>query len=118
MKEGSVYAATTPPVPCRRCRLASCNSHESGGRYTLGEDEWLAREILRHILDPLMMIIETDDIQGTTLEEMVVRVWLITTSGDRTGGAPRVVLANDLCEMLGEERIDRELIAMSKVEAS
>ena len=80
-------------------------------RYTLGEDERLAWEILWHILHPLMVIVEADDIDGATLEEVVLRVWLVTTCGNRAT-APRIILLYYLSKMLGEQRVNAQLIAI------
>ncbi len=83
------------------------------GRNTLGEDEWLVRKILWHILDPLMMVVEADDINGTTLEEVILWVWLVTSGGDRAC-APRVVRLYNLGKVLGKQGVDAQLIAISQ----
>ena len=70
------------------------------GGDTLRHDEGLAGEVLRHILDPLVMIVEADDVEGTALEEMVARGGFVAACRD---GARRVVTAHDLCQMLREE---------------
>ena len=80
-------------------------------RNTLGEDERLAREVPRNILRPLMMIIESDDIDGSTLEEMILRIRLVASGCYRTG-APRIILLHDICQMTGEKRVHAQLIAM------
>ena len=81
------------------------------GRNTFREDERFAREVLRHILDPLMMVVETDHIDGSALEEMVLWVWLIASCRDGAR-APRVVLLYQFGKMLRQERVHTQFIAM------
>ena len=58
-----------------------------------------------------MMIIESDDIDGTALEEMILRIRLVASGSNRTG-APRIILLHDISQMTGEKRIYAEFIAM------
>ena len=58
-----------------------------------------------------MMVIETNHVDGSTLEEMVLWVGLITASRNRTR-SPRIILLDYLGKMLGEERIHAQLVAM------
>ena len=75
------------------------------GRYTLREDKRLAGEVLRHILHPLMVVVEADKIDGAALEEVVVRRRLIAAGRD---GARGVVTLHDLCQMPGEQTLHGE----------
>ena len=52
------------------------------GTDTLREDEGFVWKILGHILDPLVMIVEANDVDSTTLKQMVVRRRLVTTSSN------------------------------------
>ena len=102
--------------PFFRCRIDIVARHHviaAGlqGRNTFRKDERLVREVLGNILHPLMMVVETDDIDGTTLEEMVLRVRFVATSRNRTG-APRVVLLHQLGKMLRQKRVHAQFIAM------
>ena len=102
--------------PFLRCRIDMVTRHHviaAGlqGRNTFRKDERLVREVLGHILHPLMMVVETDDIDGTALEEMVLRVRFVATSRNRTR-APRVVLLHQLGKMLRQERVHAQFIAM------
>lgn len=45
---------------CRHTIIAACHK----GRDTLGDVERLAREVLRHILEPIVMVVETYDVEG------------------------------------------------------
>ena len=81
------------------------------GRDTLRHDERLARKVLRNILHPLMMVIEPYHVDGSTLEEMVLRVGLITASRNRSR-SPRIILLDYLGKVPGKERIHAQLIAM------
>ena len=102
--------------PLHRSRIDAVARHpvitaRLESRNTLGEDERLAREVPRNILRPLMMIIESDDIDGTALEEMILRIRLVASGCYRTG-APRIILLHDISQMTGEKRIHAQLIAM------
>ena len=52
------------------------------------------------------MVVETNDIDGPTLEEMVVGIDLVTTGCDGTGS---VITLDNLCQMTGEQRVDTQL---------
>ena len=52
------------------------------------------------------MIVETDDVDGTTPEEVVTRVGLVAACRD---GARRVVTTYNLCQMPCEKRLYGEL---------
>ena len=58
-----------------------------------------------------MVVVETDDIDGTTLEEMVLWVGFVATSRNRTD-SPRVILLHQLGKMLRQERVYAQFIAM------
>ena len=66
------------------------------GAHTLRHQERLAGEILRYILHPLVMIVETDDVDSPALEEMVVGIGFVASCRNRTGG---VVFFHDFCQM-------------------
>ena len=57
------------------------------------------------------MIVETDDIDGTALEQVVIRRRLIATSSD---GARGVITLDYLSQMLGKERLHRELAILGQ----
>lgn len=78
-------AATTPPEPYRCVARHPVISARLECRNTLGEDERLVREVPWNILHPLMMIIESDDIDGSALEEMILRIRLVASGSYRTG---------------------------------
>ena len=93
--------------PFLRCLIDRIGRHHIEtaclqGRYTLREDEWLTREVLWHILHPLMMIVKTNQIDGSTLEEVVIGRRLVTAGRD---GARSVVTLHDLRQMLGEQTL-------------
>ena len=93
--------------PLLRCLIDRIGRHHIEaaclqGRYTLREDEWLAREVLWHILHPLMVIVESNRVDSPTLEEVVIGRRLVTASRDE---ARSVVTLHDLCQMLGEQTL-------------
>ena len=93
--------------PLLRCLIDRIGRHHIEaaclqGRYTLREDEWLAREVLWHILHPLMVIVESNQVDSATLEEVVVGRRLVTAGRD---GARSVVTLHNLCQMLGEQTL-------------
>ncbi len=86
-------------------------------RDTFCEEERLAGEVFRHVLHVLMMIVVPDDVEGSTLEEVVVRARLITCSGNiiMLGIiAQRQIFPDDLGEMLREECIRRQALAVGQ----
>ena len=81
------------------------------GRDALGHDERTAGEVLGHIGNPLMMVIEAHDINGLALEEMIVGRRLVATCRD---GARGIVAANDVGQMVGQQRIDTDLAVLGQ----
>lgn len=79
-------AATTPPGRIDAVARHPVITTRLESRNTLGENERLVREVSRNILRPLMMIIESDDIDGAALEEMILRIRLVASGSNRTGG--------------------------------
>ena len=53
-----------------------------------------------------MMVVKANQIDGPTLEEVVIGRRLVTASRDRPR---RIVALHDLCQMLGEQALYREL---------
>ena len=53
-----------------------------------------------------MVIVESDEIDGATLEEVVAWRRLVTARRD---GARRIVTLYDLCQMLCQQRLYRQL---------
>ena len=81
------------------------------GTHTLGEDERLAREVLRHVLHPLVMIVEANHVDGTTLEEVIVRTRLVAACHD---GARGIMFLDDLSQMLRQERLHTEFTILGQ----
>ena len=82
------------------------------GRYTLTEYEWLAREVLRHILHPLVVVVEADNINDATLEEMIVGTGLVAARED---GAPRGIIAfDDVCQMYRQDGVRTEFTVLGQ----
>ena len=75
--------------PFLRCYIDAVGRHlviaaRLQGAHTLRHQERLAWEILRYILHPLVMIVETDDVDSPALEEMVLRIGFIAACCDGT----------------------------------
>ena len=70
------------------------------GRDTLRKDKRFIGEVLRYIFHPLMVVVETDDVNGTAFEKMVIGRGFVTACGN---GARCVIALHNLCEMLGEQ---------------
>ena len=75
--------------PFLRCYIDAVGRHHIvasclKGRYTLTHYERLIWEILWHVLNPLMVIVETDNIDSPALEEMVLRIGFIAACCDGT----------------------------------
>lgn len=81
------------------------------GADTLGEDEGFVGEVLRHVLHPLMVVVEAHEVDGTALKEVVVGVGLVTASGNRTRG---IVALDDVGQMLREQRLYRQLAILGQ----
>ena len=73
------------------------------GRDSLGHDEGLCWEILRHVFHPLAMIVEADDVERATLEKIIVGRGFVATRRDRTR---RVEVSDDLGQTQRNELID------------
>ena len=56
-----------------------------------------------------MMVVKTNDIDGTALEEVVVGVGLVTTSKNRTR---RIVTFDDICQVTGQQGVGTHLLTM------
>ena len=94
-------------VPSLRCYVDAVGRHtvvaaRLQGRDALCHEKRLAGEVLRHVLDPLTMVVEADKIQGARLEEMVVGRGLVASCRDRTA---LVEASDDVGEMDGEQRV-------------
>jgi len=81
------------------------------GGDALGEEEGLTGEVLGHVLHPLMVVVETDEVDGARLEEVVIRGRFVTARRDGTRG---VVALDDVSEVDREERVGRKVVAMGE----
>ena len=70
------------------------------GRDTLGEQERFAREIAWDIFDPLTMVIETNEVERTALEEVIVGRRFIASCRD---GTCTVILPHNPCQVQGQQ---------------
>ena len=81
------------------------------GTDTLRENEGFAREVLGHVLHPLMMVVETDDINSTALKQMVVGRRFLTACRN---GTCSVVAFHDLCQVLRHQTLHAEFTILSQ----
>ena len=58
-----------------------------------------------------MVVVETDEVDGARLEEVVIRGRFVTARRDGTRG---VVALDDVSEMDREERVGRKVVAMGE----
>ena len=73
------------------------------GAHALGDKKRLARKLLGHGEEVAVVVIESDDVEGSRAEEMIAGVGLIAAGRD---GARAVVVAHHIGELDRKQRVD------------